>query len=633
MSSSNNQRSHILVVDDNMDIRELLLLALQKGNYVLDSAVDGVEALEKYATQRCDLMIVDLMMPRMGGKTLIQELRKKDQDLAIIVITGHGDLSAAYALLKECNISDFIKKPLDLAHHLHFSVNNALEKRRIALQLKEAYNHLEQKVKERTRELQSMKERAERESQAKTYFLANMSHEIRTPLNAIVGFCQLIQKHDQQYEIPKTLQEYLSHIQTASKNLAELLNNILDLSRLETGKSPVHEEVLNFKLLFQGIFHLKKAQALLKNLVYAYDYDSSLPESIISDRTKLNQILTNLVDNAVKYTEPGNKVDLLAMKGEGHKLIIKVTDTGIGIPKGKLAVIFENFEQADNATQQIGGSGLGLAITKKLVDLLEGTLTVESEAGKGTTFTCMIPYKEVSSEENKEMGPQEWVMVQFLRDNVVLMAEDNAMNQVYAKALFEQLNLDLHMARNGLVALEMLQTLKPELIFMDMQMPVMDGLTAITEIRKNPTFKETPIVVVTANTFVDTQAKLEEYGITECLYKPIDVKKMLPILAKYLRTKEDSKTRSNSQAKENRSKMPDLVRAQLEEEYALLQMIPPFAASKMEIQLQRMLNLCSNYETPHWDLLKRVETSVFSGASKDISAQVEEGLLLFQKAE
>ena len=388
-------------------------------------------------------------------------------------------------------------------------------------------------------ELSVARETAESANKAKSVFLANMSHEIRSPLNSIVGFSQILINQSVELKLPDTFRQYLGNINSGGQNLSEIINDILDLSKIEAGKMVMNEDDFNVKQVVKSIFHLNRNQALEKGVALNYDIDQNIPDAIRSDRTEIQKILMNLVSNAIKFTPEKHEVMLsVTMDQTRSNLIFTVRDTGIGISKERLSAIFEPFEQADSTiSQHFGGTGLGLTITKKLVELLHGDIQVESELGKGSVFKVKIPL--VQPDFNlKKVDEFSFSQYKFSRENKVLAVEDDKMSQEMLKALFEELGLDVTIAENGKQAVELAASMKPDLILMDLHLPILSGVEAVRLIRAAPEGADVPIVVLSADAFKEQIEKAAETEINDFLTKPIEFQKAMPILSKYLKPKE-----------------------------------------------------------------------------------------------
>ena len=398
----------------------------------------------------------------------------------------------------------------------------------------------------RTKQLQIAKTKAEAASIAKSQFLANMSHEIRSPLNAIVGFSQILLKEARDSGLRQNFTKNLTNIKISGSNLSEVINNVLDISKIEAGKMELSPEILKLEPIFKSIYHINKSKAQEKDLHFTYEFDSRLPTYIETDRTKVNQVLMNLVTNAIKFTDRHNSVYVSANK-DGDNILFEVRDEGIGIPQEKQESIFNPFEQVDaTTTKRFGGTGLGLAIARQMVELMGGKIWVESKYGQGSSFFFTIPLVEAAT-SIEEVEEQDIWEINFSPDNVVLVAEDNKMNQELMTDLFEQLHIKFNLAENGEEAINKTMELKPDLILMDMHMPKMDGLEATRKIRDIEEFKDLPIIAVSADGLIEQQHRAMDAGINEYVTKPVDFNKLLPILAKHLRKDEKAAKSTSSQ--------------------------------------------------------------------------------------
>lgn len=487
----------------------------------------------------------------------------------------------------------------------------------LAISLKYFIKETDASVKlaeEASQQAKEASKRAEKASKAKSEYLASMSHEIRTPLNAIVGFSQILINTNKKYKIPREAYQYLEHIKVSGEHLTELINNILDLSKIEAGKMTVVEEDLNLKQLFQGIFHIHKSEASKKALDYTYDFDSKLPEVIHSDRTKINQILMNLTSNAIKFTNSG-KVHIQAQLKDG-KILFCIEDEGVGITKAQRDTIFEPFQQVKTEkSDTVGGTGLGLSITLQLVMLLNGRIWVESEVGQGSKFFVSLPFKEGVKDVSYE--DEIFEDHSFSTDNIILVAEDNLLNQEMIKAFFDELGLVIHIANNGQEGYEMAKTLKPDIIFMDINMPVMGGVESTRKIREVPIGRETPIIALSANAFTEQQKDVLEAGFTNYLTKPLEFQKVFPILIKHL-SKE--KQTSQQEPKTAYLPLPKTTESELLQEFKVLSKIPIIQAEVILDQIDKMLEMCERFQCDYPNILRNIEKSVDQGDADAVNA-------------
>lgn len=384
-------------------------------------------------------------------------------------------------------------------------------------------------------EIREAKVLAEKSTKAKSVFLSNMSHEIRTPLNVILGLTGILQKSDfQNLEIDR---KNLDGIKFSAENLLDLINDVLDFSKIEAGKLTLQKTDFNLLELMQNVSRGFKIKAEEKGLNYKMNIDKSLPNFVIGDQLRLNQILTNLLGNAIKFTSKGDITLIVNQEitdNRNIKINFAVKDSGIGIPKDKLNYIFESFYQVHKpGKSKIEGTGLGLSISKQLIELQGGKLLAKSTPNIGSTFSFSIEY-EPSTLKFADPSKDKTSSIEnhHLSGMNVLIVEDNKMNQFFIKQLFSNWNIKADIADHGKMALEMLEDKLYDLILMDMHMPVMDGEEATKIIRasKKPTLQQIPIIACSADVFPESKKKAIEAGMNFYITKPISEKSLEEIL-------------------------------------------------------------------------------------------------------
>ncbi len=360
---------------------------------------------------------------------------------------------------------------------------------------------------------------AESAVKAKQQFLSNMSHEIRTPMNAIIGFTKVVLKT----ELQEKQKEYLNAIKVSGDALIVLINDILDLAKVDSGKMTFEQTPFKLGLSISAMLHLFEAKVQEKNLQLVKLYDKNIPEVLVGDPARLHQIIMNLVSNAVKFTSKGKvTVSISLEKEEADIAYVKfeVTDTGIGIPDDKIESIFENFQQASSSTTRVfGGTGLGLAIVKQLVMLQGGSVTVTSVEGEGSAFSFILAFHKTDAQAENETGQVE--QQAKIKNVKILVVEDIPLNQLLMQTILDDLECECDIANNGHIAIEKLRTNAYDIILMDLQMPVMNGFETTAYIR-NEMKSTIPIVALTADVTTVDLAKCKAVGMDDYLAKPVD---------------------------------------------------------------------------------------------------------------
>lgn len=384
----------------------------------------------------------------------------------------------------------------------------------------------------------------EKSLKVKDQFISNMSHEIRTPLNAIIGFTDLLSETT----LDTRQNDFLDIVKTASSNLLGIINNILDLSKIESSNLVLESVPFKLKKGLNDVVKILESKARIKGLQVITEFDERLPEYIIGDQLRLNQILFNLISNAIKFTDTG-KIEIVCKEAEGPDAVKKyvrfsIIDTGIGVPKDKQSQIFERFTQANTNTQRLyGGTGLGLNIAQSIVELYKGTISIESEVGEGTTFHVLLPFDNCP-ELNIPVEPAKLIkplsVASHLTESVhILLAEDNLVNATLAKEVLTKRGFTLRHVQNGALAVESLQQEHFDLVLMDIQMPVMNGIDAAIAIRNlTGPVSRIPIIAMTAHSLHGEMTNCYNSGMNGYVAKPFKAAELFDSIFELVRKKE-----------------------------------------------------------------------------------------------
>jgi len=574
-------RIQVLCVDDHPIVRQGIatLLSVEPDMDLVAEAADGREAIQQFRAHRPDVTLMDLQMPVMGGLDAIGTIRAEFPDAQIIVLTTYADDAQAQRalqagargyLLKNAlhkELLDAIREvkggrkvlpsegSMDLAEQavdealtpaeisvLRFiAQGNAYKEIAGALSLSEesvegevrtllskldAQDRAQAEIAELQRGmLQTEREArhaAEAANRAKSEFLASMSHELRTPLNGVLGYAQLLARSG---GLNPRQARGLEVIQQSGQHLLALINDILDLARIEAGRTELNIEPVNLSDALQTVVNLMQVKAGEKRLAFVFDAAPGLPEAVLADERRLRQVLLNLLGNAIKFTDQGT-VTLRASagaKGESQVLLrFDIEDTGVGMRPEDMKRIFEPFEQVGDVQRRSGGTGLGLAITRALVNDMGGQVQVSSEFGRGTRFRVELPLR--LAQPTRAAAPKVPGVMRYQGPpRRVLVVDDVAVNRALMCDFLVSAGFEVAEAGDGAEMLATAGGFRPDLILMDSVMPLLDGVEATRRLRRDPSLGAVPVIVVSASATAEHRADCLQAGVNVFLTKPVSL--------------------------------------------------------------------------------------------------------------
>ncbi len=622
-------KARLLVVDDEPPLLDLFTRKLERLSYRVFKATSGKEALDILQREEIDVLITDFQLPGMDGCEIITRAMKIDSMIQSIVITGYGDIKTVINAMG-AGAFNYLQKPIDFSE-LDVAIGKGLEKRKLIQdvhdkqqQLEEYSDQLEELVEERTHalttanlklkreieerkclenSLREAKVQAENANRAKSEFLANMSHEIRTPMTSAIGLLDLVLDTKL---LPKQ-KAYLEMARISTVVMHNLLNDILDFSKIEAGKLNLESIPFKPRKVIESVIDLQHFQAKEKSIQLSSSIANDVPESVVGDPNRLRQIILNLVSNAIKFTQYGEVTIECRLTTEEYRntvapdrqhvhLHFSVQDSGIGIGKDKIGIIFEAFSQADNSTtREFGGVGLGLNICSKLVALMGGHIWVRSEPGKGSVFHCTTQFGvELIRDEKETEGVgriSDLPGVRCGENTTVLVVEDDRVIQLVVQEILEQEGYTVINASDGKTALHELDNQSFDFILLDLKLPEMNGYEVVKNIREREAREgvskgqHLPIIALTGFASKDEKQKCLNAGMDGFLPKPFTIDQLLVITRKYVQDSSMVQKIEQMEAKKRAVPNTTILEGEIFNEKAALKK----ASDNKEIMVERIM--------------------------------------------
>lgn len=528
------KKGNLLIIDDTLESLQLLSNTLSEQGYKIRGAAKAKMAIRTARLSPPDLILLDIKMPEMDGYQVCEQLKASEEtrEIPVIFISALDEVMDKVRAFSVGGV-DYITKPFQVEEVLA-RIDHQLTIQRLSKQLKEKNEQLREEIQERRK----AEKQAAAANQAKSEFLANISHELRTPLNAILGFSQVMNRDSQ---LNKEQQEYLEIINRNGEHLLELINDILDLSKIEAGRTDLNERSFDLYRLLDNLEELFQMQAEQKDLELIFIIPSNIPQYIKTDDQKLRGCLLNLLSNALKFTSYGRIILSVEKKANlDSYLQFSVSDTGPGISPEEIDSLFDAFVQTSAGIKAAEGTGLGLAISKKFAQMMGGEITVDSVVGEGTNFHLTIQLAQADAAAVVIPSRQRVIGLKPGQPSYrILVVDDTKANRLLLIKLLEPLGFELREASNGLEAITLWDNWQPHLIWLDTRMPIMGGIETIKQIRTRESqralqLSATVIITLTASIFEERRGEVFAAGSNDLVRKPFSEEVIFEKVAQHL---------------------------------------------------------------------------------------------------